>query len=56
MIIADLNAQGLNLGEFVYYQGLQGPIKIWEISYTGKEEIKEEYLDTDYTKYLDWEL
>ena len=46
----------MNLPEFVYYQGLQGPIKIWEIEYTGEEKIKEEYLDTDPTKYLTWEL
>jgi len=56
LIIDDLRAQGLELPEFVYYQGLQGPIKIWEIEYTGNEELKEEYVDTDYRKYLDWRL
>ena len=56
LIIDDLNKQGLNLSEFIYYQGIQGPIKIWEVEYTGKEQIKEEYLDTDSSKYLSWKL
>lgn len=25
--------------------------KIWEVHYTGKEQIKQEYIDTDETKY-----
>jgi len=56
LIVDSLNQQGMNLPEFIYYQGIQGPIKIWEIEYTGKEKIKQEYLDTDATKYLDWNL
>jgi asparagine N-glycosylation enzyme membrane subunit Stt3 len=56
LIVDSLRSQGMNLREFVYYQGVQGPIKIWEISYTGEEEIKEEYLDKDASKYLDWSL
>lgn len=57
LIIEDLNSRGnMNLPEFVYYQGIQGPIKIWEIEYTGNEEIKQEYLDTDASKYLSWDL
>ena len=56
LIIDSLNSQGMNLPDFVYFQGIQGPIKIWEIEYTGKEEIKGEYQDTDATKYLDWQL
>jgi hypothetical protein len=56
LIIDDLNNQGMNLPEIVYFQGIQGPIKIWEIEYTGKEELKEEYIDKDPTKYLTWKL
>jgi asparagine N-glycosylation enzyme membrane subunit Stt3 len=58
VIIDGLNAQGANLNEFVYYSGLGiiGPIKIWEIAYTGKEELREEFLDRDSSKYLDWRL
>ncbi|MFA7707796.1 MAG: STT3 domain-containing protein [Candidatus Pacearchaeota archaeon] len=55
-IVKQLNSQGMNLPEFIYYQGIQGPIKIWEIEYTGKEEIKQEYLDVDSSKYLAWQL
>jgi asparagine N-glycosylation enzyme membrane subunit Stt3 len=55
-IVESLNAQGMNLPEFVYYEGVQGPIKIWEIEYTGKERMRKEYLDTDPSKYLSWNL
>ena len=56
LIIDQLRAQGMDLPEFVYFQGLQGPIKIWEIEYIGNEEIKEEYLDKYSSKYLSWKL
>jgi len=56
LIVSDLRAQGLALPDFVYFQGVQGPIKIWEIEYTGREEVKQEYLDTDYRPYIDWLL
>ncbi|PIN89534.1 hypothetical protein COU57_06070 [Candidatus Pacearchaeota archaeon CG10_big_fil_rev_8_21_14_0_10_32_14] len=52
----NLNAQGANLPDFVYYQGIQGPIKIWEIKYTGNETVQQKYLDTDSSKYLPWRL
>ena len=55
-MIGDLNRQGMDLPEFVYYGGVQGPIKIWEIQYTGNEKIKQKYIDTDASKYLDWKL
>ncbi|MBS3094477.1 hypothetical protein J4474_02330, partial [Candidatus Pacearchaeota archaeon] len=51
-----LRAQGASNSEFIYYQGIQGPIKIWEIDYTGKEEFKPEYIDKDASKYLSWKL
>ncbi len=56
LIIESLNSQGMNLNEFVFYQGIQGPIKIWEIQYTGEEEFKQEYIESDYSKYIDWKL
>ncbi len=56
IIIDSLNQQGMGLPEFVYFQGIQGPIKIWDIYYSGKEQKREEYLDIDYTKYINWSL
>jgi asparagine N-glycosylation enzyme membrane subunit Stt3 len=56
LIVDSLKEQGMSLPDFVYFNGVQGPIKIWNITYTGKERIKQEYLDIDYSKYLDWEL
>ena len=52
LVVADLKRQGLNLGEFTYYQGLRGPIKIWEISYPSDIKLDENYLDTDYPEEL----
>jgi asparagine N-glycosylation enzyme membrane subunit Stt3 len=56
LIIESLRNQGMDLPELIYFQGIQGPIKIWEIAYTGEEKIKEEYQDTDPNKYLSWQL
>ncbi len=56
LILENLRNQGMDLPDFVYYQGLQGPIKIWEIEYTGNEKEREDYLDKDATKYLSWNL
>ncbi len=56
LLIEGLESQGLDLPDFVYFQGIQGPIKIWEIEYTGDEEVKQEYLDKDPNKYLNWQL
>lgn len=56
LLVDDLKGQGMNLPSFVYYNGVHGPIKIWEVHYTGKEQIKQEYLDTDASKYLSWRL
>jgi asparagine N-glycosylation enzyme membrane subunit Stt3 len=56
LIINDLRNNGAQLPDIVYLNGLQGPIKIWKIKYTGNEKIREEYLDRDASKYLDWKL
>ncbi len=47
-IIDNLKQQGLDVGEFVYYQGFQGPIKIWEISYPPDINFIPEYLEINY--------
>ncbi|MBD3252342.1 hypothetical protein GF386_01275 [Candidatus Pacearchaeota archaeon] len=56
LVIKNLESQGMDLPDLVHFRGIQGPIKIWEIKYTGDEEKRQEYLDTDYSKYLDWRL
>ncbi len=32
-LIENVRSQGANIGDFVYYQGFRGPIKIWEVNY-----------------------
>ncbi len=48
MIIANFKSQGADIGDFMYYQGFQGPIKIWEINYPSNIQLKAEYLSTAY--------
>ena len=38
--------------DFIYYQGIRGPIRIWEINYPEDIELKEEYLDIAYPEEL----
>ena len=56
LYVEALKKSGFNSSEIVFYEEIRGPIKIWEISYTGKEEFKEEYLDKDASKYITWKL
>ncbi|MBW6442501.1 hypothetical protein K0A97_01815 [Patescibacteria group bacterium] len=44
-IIKNLKQQGIDLGSFVYYQGLRGPIKIWEVNFPGNILKREEFLE-----------
>ncbi len=53
------NSLGANLGEFSYldnYGGLSGPIKIWEIKYTGNEKINEDYLTKMPPSNITWKF
>jgi len=52
LVVENLKQQGLNIGDFVYYQGFQGPIKIWEIAYPSDIELKQKYLETQYPEEL----
>ena len=51
-LIVELRSQGLDSGELVYYNGFQGPIKIWEINYPSNIQLNEDYLDTNYPEEL----
>jgi len=46
--VDSLKANNIDVGEFVYYQGFQGPIKIWEIKYPNGMKVNEEYLKLVY--------
>ncbi|OGJ13050.1 hypothetical protein A3K82_03335 [Candidatus Pacearchaeota archaeon RBG_19FT_COMBO_34_9] len=56
LINEQLKEQGMSVGDFVYYQGFQGPIKIWEISYPKDIKLNESYLDTEFPEELDTTL
>jgi asparagine N-glycosylation enzyme membrane subunit Stt3 len=45
LIIENLKQQGVEIKDFMYYQGFQGPIKIWEISYPSDIKANPEYLE-----------
>jgi hypothetical protein len=44
IVIETLKTQGWNFGEFVYYNGFRGPIKIWEYTPSKDTPIHEEFL------------
>jgi len=46
-VVDNLNSQGANVNEFVYYRGLQGPIKIWKADYPENIIAREEFLRVD---------
>ncbi len=48
IIIEYLKNSEHDTGDFVYYGGTKGPIKIWEINYPKDIKFKEEYLSTEY--------
>ena len=44
-VVSSLKARGMNgIEDFVYYQGIQGPIKIWEVEYDEDVLEHEEFL------------
>ena len=56
VIIEQLEAQGMKLPDWVYFQGNRGPIKIYEVNYLGIEKHVEEYHAIDYRPYISWRL
>ncbi len=42
-VIKSLQSQGMNFGEFVYFNGFRGPIKIWEVNYPANIVAHEEF-------------
>ena len=45
-IVSNINSQGANVGDFAYFHGLRGPIKIWKVDYPSNILVKEEFLRT----------
>ena len=45
-VVEALKSYYPNLDDFVYYQGIQGPIKIWEINIQDDIEVRPEFLKT----------
>ncbi len=56
--IARIRQQGYSLNEFSYLdgKGVEGPIKIWSIEYTGNEKINEEWLRKTPPEWVDWKF
>ncbi|MCK4553257.1 hypothetical protein KAT80_03565, partial [Candidatus Pacearchaeota archaeon] len=42
-VIKTLKAQGMNFGDFVYFNGFRGPIKIWKVDYPEDIIAREEF-------------
>ena len=32
-VVSMLKSQGIDVGDFVFYEGFRGPIKIWKVEY-----------------------
>jgi len=45
-VVEILKGQGAQIDEFVFFQGLRGPIKIWKVDYSNDVLVKEEFLRT----------
>jgi asparagine N-glycosylation enzyme membrane subunit Stt3 len=52
-IITNLNLQGAAIKEFAFFNGVKGPIKIWEANYSDKILVKDEFLrkSGDYAEF-----
>ncbi len=46
-VVKQLKSQGANVGEFVYFQGLRSPLKIWKIDYDANVIARQEFKATD---------
>ena len=42
-VVSSLNSQGANIGDFVYFGGFRGPIKIWKVNYPSNTATNEEF-------------
>ncbi len=56
LIIEQMEAQGIDLPDWIYYQGNRGPISIFTVNYLGDEKVVEQYHAIDYSPYISWRL
>ena len=43
-VVKQLAAQGINLGDFIYFNGLRAPLKIWKVEYPNNTLIRSEFV------------
>ena len=51
-VVESVRQQGIDLPEIIYYNGIQGPIKIWKVNYVGDEEYNEEYVQKPFPEEI----
>jgi asparagine N-glycosylation enzyme membrane subunit Stt3 len=56
LIVSYFKSQGANIGDFIYYNGIQGPIKIWDIKYSGHEILNENYTAKRIPSDINWKF
>jgi asparagine N-glycosylation enzyme membrane subunit Stt3 len=49
-----MQQNGMVLGDFVLYQGLRGPIKIWDVTYTPDIKLISKYQDKVFPPEINW--
>jgi hypothetical protein len=57
-VVASMKAQGADVGDFIFYQGFRGPIKIWDVSSIPDDvEVVPEFID-EFGEFggLDWKF
>jgi hypothetical protein len=53
-ILQQIEGQGVQLDAFVYYQGIRGPIKIWNVTYPNGQNSNPKYLNTTFPTEIYW--
>jgi hypothetical protein len=43
-VVKMLKQQGADVGEFIYFEGFRGPLKIWKVDYSTNVKSNEEFL------------
>jgi hypothetical protein len=55
-ILQQVMMQGVSLDEFVFYNGIRGPIKIWNITYEKEQKLNPKYLNTTLPSEITWKF